>query len=90
LPDIILDRPTTPTPISVSRKVDGRTVTVNLSAQQAKSLQRWIAAAKKLDRLVAKMEQLSLEATERMLHELPSPTRKAPVKHRHTQQGAEG
>ena len=73
-----------------TRKVDGRTVTVNLSAQQAKLLQGWIATGKELDRLVAEMERISLEATERQLQELPPPKRKAPVKRRHPQRGDAG
>ncbi len=73
-----------------TRKVDGRTVTVNLSAQQAKLLEAWIAAGKELDRIVAEMERISLEATERQLQELPPPTRKVPVRRRHAQQGAAG
>jgi hypothetical protein len=73
-----------------TRKVDGRTVTVNLSAPQAKLLEGWIAAGKKLDRIVAEMERISLEVTERQLQELPPPTRKAPVRRRRVQRGAEG
>jgi len=70
-----------------TRKLDGKTVTVNLSAQQAKLLEGWIATGKELDRIVAEMERMSLELTERMLHELPSPTRKAPVRRHHAEQG---
>ena len=73
-----------------TRKVDGKTVTVNLSAEQAKLLENWIAAGRELDRIVAEMERISLEATERQLRELPPPTRKAPVRRRRTQRDASG
>ena len=65
-----------------TRKVDGKTVTVRLSAEQAKLLQKWIATGKELDRILAEMEQISMEATEPLLTELPSPTRKPPVRRR--------
>ena len=73
-----------------TRKVDGRTATVNLSAQQAKLLEGWIAAGKELDRIVAEMEHISLEATERQLQELPPPTRKVPLTRRRARRGAVG
>ena len=73
-----------------TRKVDGKTVTVRLSARQAKLLEGWIANGRQLDRIVAEMEWRSLEATERMLQQLPSPTRKASVRRRHTERGDAG
>jgi len=50
----------------------------------------WIAAGKELDRIIAEMQQMSMEVTELMLQRLPPPKRKAPVKPRHPEQGAAG
>jgi len=60
-----------------TRKVDGKTVTVRLTLEQAQLLAAWIDNGRQLDRIVAQMERLSLRATDRLLKELPSPTRKA-------------
>ncbi len=73
-----------------TRKVDGKTVTVRVSAEQATLLEGWIAAGKELDRVVAEMEHISLEVTELMLQRLPPPKRKVPVKRRHPERGAAG
>ena len=70
-----------------TRKVDGKTVTVGLSAEQAKLLEGWIDSGRELDRIVAEMERISMEETERLLRKLPSPTRKQPVRRRHAEQG---
>ena len=59
-----------------TRKVDGKTVTVRLSAEQAELLEGWIAAGRELDRVVAAMERLSLRATDWLLKKLPPPERK--------------
>jgi len=69
-----------------TRKVDGKTVTVRLSAEQAELLEGWIAAGRELDRTVAKMERLSLRATDRLLKQLPLPTRKVPEARRRAKQ----
>ena len=61
-----------------TRKVNGKTVTVRLSAEQAEMLEGWIATGRELDRTVAEMERLSLGATDRLLRQLPSLRRKAP------------
>ena len=61
-----------------TRKVDGKTVTVRLSAEQAELLEAWIAAGRQLDRTIAEMEKLSLRATDRLLQQLPPPARKVP------------
>lgn len=50
-----------------TRKVRGKTETVRLADDQAQLLGRWIAAGRELDRILARMERLSLRATERML-----------------------
>ena len=73
-----------------TRKLDGKTVTINLSAQQAKLLEGWIAAGKELDRIVAEMERISLEETERQLQELPPRMRKAPARRRRARPAAIG
>jgi len=73
-----------------TRKVDGKTVTVRVSADQAKLLEGWIAAGKELDRIVAEMQQMSMEVTELMLQRLPPPRRKPLVRRRHPQRDAAG
>jgi len=57
-----------------TRKVEGKTVTVRLSAQQAELLAGWIESGRELERIIAEMEGLSLKATERILEKLPAPT----------------
>jgi hypothetical protein len=47
--------------------VRGKTVTVRLGAKQAKLVQVWIANGRKLDRIIAHMEERSLLITERLL-----------------------
>jgi hypothetical protein len=61
-----------------TRKVDGITVTVRLTREQADLLAVWIATGRELDRIIAQMERMSLRATDRLLKKLPSPTRKTP------------
>jgi hypothetical protein len=60
--------------------VDGKTVTVRLTPEQADLLAGWIATGREIDRIIAEMERLSLLATDRLLKELPPPVRKAPAK----------
>jgi hypothetical protein len=62
-----------------TRKVDGKTVTVRLTPQQAELLSGWIATSRELDRIIAEMERFSLAATERLLRQLPPVTRKSPA-----------
>ena len=62
-----------------TRKVDGKTVTVRLTREQAELLAVWIATGRELDRITAQMERLSLRATDRLLKKLPSPARKTPT-----------
>jgi len=73
-----------------TRKVDGKTVTVRLSAEQADLLEAWIAAGRQLDRTIAEMEKLSLRATDRLLQRLPPPARKVPETRRRAQQNLDG
>ena len=63
-----------------TRKVDGKTVTVRLTSEQAELLATWIANGREMDRIIAEMERLSLLATEPLLKELPPQVRKAPAK----------
>src|SRR3990172_7586485 len=53
-----------------TRKVGGKTVTVRLSLQEATLLEQWIANGRRLDRLVAHMEGVSLRRTDRLLKKL--------------------
>lgn len=50
-----------------SHKVAGRTVTLRLSAEQAKVCRQWVSNHKRLRRLVRQMERLSLKETDRVL-----------------------
>ncbi len=54
-----------------TRKVAGKTVTVRLTQEQAENIQKWISTSREIDRLLAEMEQISLEATEQILRHLP-------------------
>jgi hypothetical protein len=62
-----------------TRKVDGKTVTVRLTPEQAQLLGGWIETGREMERIIAEMERLSLLATDRMLKELPFPARKTPA-----------
>jgi len=53
-----------------TRKVQGKTVTVRLTEEEAGLLAEWIANARRMDLIVARMEALSLRATTRMLKNL--------------------
>lgn len=63
-----------------TRKVEGKTVTVRLTPEQADLLATWIANGHEMDRIIAEMKRLSLLATDPILKELPPPVRKAPPK----------
>ena len=73
-----------------TRKVDGKTVTVRLSEEQAKLLEGWIAAGRELDRTLSQLERLSLRATDRLLKQLPPPERKTPEVRRRAKQNLRG
>jgi len=62
-----------------TRKLQGKTVTVALSPEQAHLLAGWIATGRELNRILAQMQRLSFRATERLLKELPPPVRKKPL-----------
>lgn len=50
-----------------SHKIAGRTVTLRLSAEQAKLCRQWVSNHKRLRRLVRQMERLSLRETDQAL-----------------------
>ena len=52
-----------------TRKVKGKTVTVRLTKEEADLLREWIANGRKLNKIVAQMEKVSLRVTERMLRQ---------------------
>lgn len=49
-----------------TRKVRGKTVTMRLSEQEARLFAEWSANARQLDKILARMESVSLRATERL------------------------
>ncbi len=53
-----------------TRKVAGKTVSLRLTPEQAALMAQWIAAGRQLDRLLARLERLSLHATDHVLREL--------------------
>jgi hypothetical protein len=54
-----------------TRKVHGKTQTVRLTPAEAKYVEAWIANGRQLDRIVKRMERVSLRATARLLKEVP-------------------
>lgn len=55
-----------------TRKVDGKTLTRRLTAEQANDYREWIANRRRLDELTEQMDQLSRQAAE-LLHAQPAP-----------------
>lgn len=53
-----------------TRKVQGKTVTLRLTPDQADLLETWIANGRRLDRILAQMEAVSLRITERLLRKV--------------------
>lgn len=72
-----------------TRKVDGKTVTVRLTREQADLLAVWVATGRELDRIIAQMERMSLRVTDRLLKKLPSPARKTPTPRIHGKRAPE-
>jgi hypothetical protein len=70
-----------------THKVEGKTVTVRLTAEQAELLAGWIATGRELDRIITEMQRLSLRATDRILKQLPPPTRTTHKTRRRPEQG---
>jgi len=73
-----------------TRKVDGKTVTVRLTPEQADLLAGWIATDREMERIIAEMERLSLLATDRLLKELPPPVRKTPAERARARRAPKG
>ena len=61
-----------------TRKVEGKTVTVRLTREQADLLASWIANGRQLNKIISQMERLSMRVTEHLLKELPPRVRKPP------------
>jgi len=57
-----------------SRKIDGKTHTRRLTAEQAQRYREWITNRRRLDELTRQMDQLSRQATDLILAH-PHPTR---------------
>ena len=53
-----------------TRKVGGKTATLRLSEREARLLEQWVVNGRRLDRLVAQMEGVSLRRTDRLLKKL--------------------
>lgn len=53
-----------------TRKVRGKTVTVRLTEEEAKTMTDWISNGRQLDKIVASMEAVSFRITERLLKQL--------------------
>jgi hypothetical protein len=63
-----------------TRKLQGKTVTIRLSDQQAALLRVWLDNARRLDDLVAQLDQLSAHLTDRALaNPSTSPTSSPPI-----------
>ena len=60
-----------------TRKVAGQTVSVRVRPAQVRFFEAWIPNARRLDRLLARMQALSLRATERILRQQAEPRRPA-------------
>ena len=56
-----------------TRKVKGKTVTVRLTREQARLLKKWIANARRLERVIADMERVSNRMTERLFRAARKP-----------------
>jgi hypothetical protein len=50
-----------------TRKIAGKTTTVRLTQRQAELLREWIDNGRRLDQLLARLEQLSAKITDRLL-----------------------
>jgi hypothetical protein len=61
-----------------SHKVAGKTITRRLTPDQARLYQQWIANRRRIDQLLVRMEQVSSQAAEILLHDAaPTPSRSA-------------
>jgi hypothetical protein len=73
-----------------TRKVEGKTVTLRLSREQSELFAVWIAAGRRLDRIIAQMEHLSLRATDRLLKKLPPAAQKPGATRDHGKRAVNG
>jgi hypothetical protein len=53
-----------------TRKVKGKTVTVRLTPEEAKTFEEWIANGRQLDRIISQMEKISFRVTSRLLKQV--------------------
>jgi len=58
-----------------TRKVKAKTVSVYLSEEQAKTMEEWIANARRLDGLLEELQEINFRITDRLLP--PKPARRA-------------
>ena len=65
-----------------SRAVAGKTVSRRLTQDEAQLYQGWIANRRRIEQLIAKMEQTSAAAAEIMLRQEPNPQASRPPKER--------
>ena len=63
-----------------TRKLDGKTLTRRLDAEQADRYREWIANRRRLDELTDRMDRLSHQATE-LLRAKPSTAKRQPAPH---------
>lgn len=54
-----------------TRKVQGKTVTVRLTPQEAELFADWIQNGRQLDKIVAEMDAVAQRLTDRMIKKLP-------------------
>jgi len=58
-----------------TRKVQGKTVNVRVTKEQARLLKQWIANVRRLDKIVAEMQRVSDRMTERLFQAARRPPR---------------
>jgi hypothetical protein len=51
--------------------VSGKTISVRVRPEHAHLMKEWISNSRRLDRLIAQMQKLSMRATERILNPEP-------------------
>ena len=58
-----------------TRKLKGKTVTVRATKEQARLLKRWIANARRLDKILADMQRVSVRLTEPLFQAARRPSK---------------
>jgi hypothetical protein len=61
-----------------TRKVAGKTVTARLTAEQAHRYRDQIANRRRLDELITVMDEISTQARQLLLNQLPAPAKRQP------------